>query len=60
VREDRKKILCIEDDREIAALIGEDLAERGFEVLLAHDEHAGLAAILGAIRTWFCAKSACR
>jgi DNA-binding response OmpR family regulator len=45
--EDRKKILCIEDDLETAALIGEDLAERGYEVLSAHDGHAGLAAILG-------------
>jgi DNA-binding response OmpR family regulator len=45
--EDRKKILCIEDDRETAMLIGEDLGERGFEVTLAQDGHAGLAAILG-------------
>jgi DNA-binding response OmpR family regulator len=45
--EDRKKILCIEDDRETAALIGEDLTERGFEILQAYDGHAGLAAILG-------------
>jgi DNA-binding response OmpR family regulator len=47
--EDPKKILCIEDDRETAALISEDLAERGFEVMLAHDGHAGLAAILGGL-----------
>ena len=44
--DDRKKILCIEDDRDTAALIGEDLGERGFEVCLAHDGHAGLNAIL--------------
>jgi DNA-binding response OmpR family regulator len=44
--EDRKKILCIEDDRETAALLAEDLTERGFEVALAHDGGAGLAAIL--------------
>jgi len=47
VAEDRRKILCIEDDGETAALIGEDLGERGFEVTLAQDGHAGLAAILG-------------
>ena len=28
----RRKILCIEDDRETAALIAEELVERGFEV----------------------------
>ena len=42
----RKKILCIEDDRETAALIAEELLERGFEVSIAHDGRAGLAAIL--------------
>src|SRR5215470_18404608 len=44
--EARKKILCIEDDRETAALIVEELIERGFEVTIAHDGRAGLAAIL--------------
>jgi len=44
--EARKKILCIEDDRETAALIAEELVERGFEVTIAHDGRAGLAAIL--------------
>jgi DNA-binding response OmpR family regulator len=44
--EARKKILCIEDDRETAALIAEELVERGFEVSIAHDGRAGLAAIL--------------
>jgi DNA-binding response OmpR family regulator len=44
--EARKKILCIEDDRETAALIVEELIERGFEVSIAHDGRAGLAAIL--------------
>jgi hypothetical protein len=29
--EPRKQILCIEDDRETAALIVEELADRGFE-----------------------------
>ena len=43
--EARKKILCIEDDRETAALIAEELVERGFEISIAHDGRAGLAAI---------------
>ena len=44
--EARKKILCIEDDRETAALIAEELVERGFEISIAHDGRGGLAAIL--------------
>jgi DNA-binding response OmpR family regulator len=44
--EDRKSILCIEDDQETAELIREDLAERGFRVTLAHDGQAGLQTIL--------------
>jgi hypothetical protein len=28
-----KKILCIEDDRETASLIAEELGERGFDVI---------------------------
>ena len=42
----RKKILCIEDDRETAALIAEELVDRGYEVTVAHDGHQGLAAVL--------------
>jgi DNA-binding response OmpR family regulator len=42
----QKKILCIEDDRETAALIAEDLVERGYAVTLAHDGSEGLSAIL--------------
>jgi DNA-binding NarL/FixJ family response regulator len=42
----RKKILCIEDDRETAALIAEELLERGYEVATAYDGHEGLAMIL--------------
>jgi DNA-binding NarL/FixJ family response regulator len=42
----RKKILCIEDDRETAALIAEELLDRGYEVTLAHDGREGLAATL--------------
>src|SRR5580704_4639907 len=41
-----KKILCIEDDRETAALIAEELIDRGFEVVVAHYGREGLAAIL--------------
>jgi DNA-binding NarL/FixJ family response regulator len=41
-----KKILCIEDDRETAALIAEELIDRGYEVIAAHDGREGLAAIL--------------
>jgi DNA-binding response OmpR family regulator len=44
--EARKRILCIEDDRETAALIAEELVDRGFEVTVAHDGREGLAAIL--------------
>src|SRR5262249_54679477 len=44
--DERKKILCIEDDDETAALIAEELTERGFEVSVARDGRAGFAAIL--------------
>jgi DNA-binding response OmpR family regulator len=44
--ESHKKILCIEDDRETAALIAEELLDRGYEVTVAHDGREGLAAIL--------------
>jgi DNA-binding response OmpR family regulator len=44
--EPRKRILCIEDDRETAALIAEELVERGYEVHIAHDGREGFAAIL--------------
>ena len=42
----RKKILCIEDDREAAALIAEELTDRGFDVIVAHDGHEGFVSIL--------------
>jgi DNA-binding NarL/FixJ family response regulator len=42
----KKRILCIEDDRETAALIAEELLERGYEVALAADGREGFAAIL--------------
>jgi len=41
-----KRILCIEDDRETAALIAEELVDRGYEVTVAHDGREGLDAIL--------------
>jgi DNA-binding response OmpR family regulator len=41
----KKKILCIEDDRETATLIAEELVERGYEVATAYDGAAGFAAI---------------
>jgi DNA-binding response OmpR family regulator len=40
-----KKILCIEDDPETAALIAEDLQERGYAVTCALDGEMGFAAI---------------
>ena len=42
----RNKILCVEDDRETAALIAEELVDRGFEVSVAHSGQEGLIAIL--------------
>ena len=42
----KKKILCIEDDRETAALIAEELVERGYGAVVAYDGREGLAAIL--------------
>jgi len=44
--ETQKKILCIEDDRETAALIAEELTERGYEIYIAHDGREGFASIL--------------
>ena len=42
----KQRILCIEDDHETAGLIGEELAEQGYEVLLAHDGQEGFGAVL--------------
>lgn len=44
----RKKILCIEDNRETAALIAEELEDRGFEVSTAYSGQEGLLAIMKA------------
>jgi DNA-binding NarL/FixJ family response regulator len=41
-----RKILCIEDSAEMAELIAEDLRDRGYEITIAADGHAGLTAIL--------------
>jgi DNA-binding response OmpR family regulator len=44
-----KTILCIEDDRDTASLIAEELVDRGFEVVIAHEGHEGFVAILKGI-----------
>jgi DNA-binding response OmpR family regulator len=44
-----KKILCIEDDRDTASLIAEELVDRGFEVVIAHEGHEGFISILKGI-----------
>jgi DNA-binding response OmpR family regulator len=46
MNEAAKTILCIEDDRETASLLAEDLQERGYLVRLADDGQEGFAAIL--------------
>jgi DNA-binding response OmpR family regulator len=43
-----KRILCIEDDSETAALIAEELTDRGYRVSVAYNARDGLAAILKA------------
>jgi DNA-binding NarL/FixJ family response regulator len=43
-----KKVLCIEDDRETAALVAEELCDRGFKVTTAHGGQEGLLAIMKA------------
>jgi DNA-binding NarL/FixJ family response regulator len=44
--EARKRILCIEDDRETIALLAEELAARQFDVISACDGHEGFVSIL--------------
>jgi DNA-binding NarL/FixJ family response regulator len=41
-----KRILCIEDDRETAALIVEELADRDFTAFATYNGHEGFVAIL--------------
>jgi DNA-binding NarL/FixJ family response regulator len=43
-----RKILCIEDDRDTADLIAEELVDRGFEVSVAYGGQEGLMAIMKA------------
>jgi DNA-binding NarL/FixJ family response regulator len=43
-----RKILCIEDDRETADLVAEELADRGYEVSVANSGPEGLMAIMRA------------
>jgi DNA-binding response OmpR family regulator len=47
--QDSNTLLCIEDEREVAKLIAEEMSDRGFNVLIAHDGHEGLVAILKGI-----------
>jgi DNA-binding response OmpR family regulator len=42
----RRRILCVEDDRDTASLICEDLSDRGFDVTVAYNGRDGLASIL--------------
>jgi len=46
MRSETKTILCIEDDRETAALICEELVDAGYQVVVAYDGHEGLKAVL--------------
>jgi DNA-binding NarL/FixJ family response regulator len=43
-----RKVLCIEDDRETAGLIAEELSDRGFCVTLAYSGQEGLMEIMRA------------
>ena len=42
----RPHVLCIDDDRETAGLIAEELVDRGFRVSVAYDGEQGFQAIL--------------
>lgn len=46
MNERRRRILCVEDDRDTASLICEGLADRGFDVAAAYNGRDGLASIL--------------
>jgi len=43
---ERKKLVCIEDDRTTARIIAEELQDRGFQIVCAYDGQEGLTAIL--------------
>lgn len=42
----RRHVLCIDDDRDTAGLIAEELVDRGFQVSVAYDGEQGFQAIL--------------
>jgi DNA-binding response OmpR family regulator len=42
----RRHVLCIDDDRDTAGLIAEELVDRGFKVSMAYDGEQGFQAIL--------------
>ena len=42
----RRRILCIDDDTAVAAIVAEEMTARGFEVTVAHDGHEGLISVL--------------
>jgi len=46
MNERRRRILCVEDDRDSASLICEELTDRGFDVAVAYNGYDGLASIL--------------
>ena len=46
MNERRRRILCVEDDRESASLICEELTDRGFDAAAAHNGRDALASIL--------------
>jgi DNA-binding response OmpR family regulator len=46
MRENRKKILYIEDDHETASLVAEELVDRGFDVEVAYGGGEGYSAIM--------------
>jgi DNA-binding response OmpR family regulator len=46
MNESRWHVLCVDDDRETAGLIAEELVDRGFRVSLAFDGEEGFQAIL--------------
>jgi DNA-binding response OmpR family regulator len=45
MNERRRRILCVEDDRDASSLICEELNDRGFDVTAAYDGHDALASI---------------
>jgi DNA-binding NarL/FixJ family response regulator len=46
MEEARRKILLVEDDRMTSAVIGEELVDRGFDIVFAYNGREGFAAIL--------------